>query len=466
MNCLDTALKLPEWYIFERKTETTVEKLTTMKELDYYLSNPNEFIRRQAIIRLSSLKLKESGNRLLEVIEDPLESNDNKNLAAWALKVTYSKSSTDILINNRYLSRYTGNESLNDIYPITYEDITPDIRFEFSSNPDCIQLNTIQDELTGLRNFKFESSFNMNLWLKALFSYLAVKIKNCILWFAKNLISIPKAIYINYLVKVPDFIKYVNSQMLAKRMQSKERPASKHAKLHRTANTYGQYNGAHTVYYRGKQREVSDMNELDILITKARSGKVKGIHSNPITTTATFMKKVVFNMLYILFTPIRIFLKHKFAALLILAGFYIFLNYTSPGRILFKNYFGKDFQVVQDNTANTLKQKTAKVWEDFKAMTSLDKLLNNDRSDESTKVKPVIESVIKYTVTAPKGLNLRKQPNLTSEKVAGGPLEFGSTISYLDKQTKDSTGILWYYIKTSDGRSGWASKKYLKRMDG
>jgi len=51
---------LPEWYRSERDTEKTIQKLNQIKELDYYLSNPDEYIRRLAILRLRSLPAKET----------------------------------------------------------------------------------------------------------------------------------------------------------------------------------------------------------------------------------------------------------------------------------------------------------------------------------------------------------------------------------------------------------------------
>ena len=70
-----------------------------------------------------------------------------------------------------------------------------------------------------------------------------------------------------------------------------------------------------------------------------------------------------------------------------------------------------------------------------------------------------------YTVTAKKGLNIRKQPDLKSEKIGTDSLPFGSTVAYMSKVQKDKTGTTWYYVETQDGRIGWVSALYLREKN-
>jgi len=82
---------MPEWYRTEKDTAKIIEKLGSVKELDFYLRNPDEYIRRLAILRLYRISDKESIFVLKELLDDPVESDDNKYLAAWI---------TDILTNS------------------------------------------------------------------------------------------------------------------------------------------------------------------------------------------------------------------------------------------------------------------------------------------------------------------------------------------------------------------------------
>jgi uncharacterized protein YgiM (DUF1202 family) len=69
-------------------------------------------------------------------------------------------------------------------------------------------------------------------------------------------------------------------------------------------------------------------------------------------------------------------------------------------------------------------------------------------------------------VNAKNGLNIRVSPNPGSDKVGSVPLEFGSTVVFLEKQEKDKSGIAWYYVEAADGRTGWVSSRYLKEKKG
>lgn len=468
MVALDGVLKLPEWYVNERKTEKIIDKLATMKELDYYLNNPDEFIRRQAIIKLSSLKLKDSENKLREILDDPLESNDNKNLAAWALNAVYLKLKTEILINNRYLSRFTGKETLNELYPVTYEDNQQSISFNFSSNPECLQLPTAQDELLGIRNSGFDSAFNLNLWLSAFMVNFVRLFKVGLFDIAKIFINSLKSIICKLFTSLSGFIKYSAGNLFKKKpgIENSGNVATITPELKKAPQIREQYMGSSQVYYRGKNREVYGNNDLDTLVIKTRSEKHNNFHLGLIASTASFFKKVVFNLLYLLFSPIRIFLKHKLVILCIIGGFYIFFGFTSPGKILFNSYFGKDLNEIQSDTVNFIKQSSLNVWEKFMSFSSLDKVINKTSDKKDAATKSIHTSKALFSVTASKGLNIRKEPNASSEKISGGSLKYGSIVTYLGRESKDSSGRAWYYIKAADGRTGWVSTKYLKKKDG
>lgn len=102
---VDILFKLPQWYKVERETEKIISKLSTIPEIAFYLKNPNEYIRRLAILRLSQLRLKDSINVLNEILEDPLENQNNKELSAWVIKLVSSKWNIDLLLNSKQINK-------------------------------------------------------------------------------------------------------------------------------------------------------------------------------------------------------------------------------------------------------------------------------------------------------------------------------------------------------------------------
>jgi hypothetical protein len=105
----------PEWYKIEKETEKTISKLSSLRELSFYLRNPDEYIRRLAIIRIADIKLKDAIEILKETLDDRVESQINKELAAWAIKVISHKWDIDLFISHKLLNKYSGSERSIDI---------------------------------------------------------------------------------------------------------------------------------------------------------------------------------------------------------------------------------------------------------------------------------------------------------------------------------------------------------------
>lgn len=462
MSTYNAVLDLPEWYVIERETEKIIEKLVTVKELDYYLNNPDEYIRRLAIIRLAKLKLKDSENKLREMLEDHAESNENKNLAAWALRSVYTKLKNEILVNNRYLARFTGTETLNDIIQATYEIQQPSINIDFSKNTEGIQMPSFKDELFRAGSPEFNSKFEYKSWLSAFSSNVLKNLKATLISAADKINKAMVFLLDALFVKIP---KYLFNCFRRLRIRKTRSGVQKAVTTFENLNTtpIGPVRNSTGVYYMGKHREVYDNTPMDLLISKTRSKTTRESNFHPLAN----LRKAVFILLYVLLFPIRILLKYKIPLFCFAAAFYMFFNFTIPGKIIFKNYFGTDLQEIQNNSINTVKDKSIKLWDKFMTFTTLDKAFEGkDSTQKKTSENIDATNNILYTVTAPKGLNIRKSPDASSSKIDGGTLKYGSTVSFLGKVSKDSSGRNWYYIKTSDRRKGWVSAKYLKKKEG
>ena len=446
MFSMNMALNLPEWYRLERETEKTIEKLTSLKELDYYLHNSDEYLRRLAIIRLSVLKPRECENILREMLEDHYESNENKELAAWVLKATASKWNMEIFINNRYLTRFTGNEKLSDINKITYDEQQPSIRFNFSSNQVCGQVPALEDILKYEGNAVLDTGFDYRQWISAFTGNIGNSLKTLLFDILKLIYKILRGAFNITFVKLP--ISIINSIRKIYKNRSKTLPKTRKSHIDEKSNYCSRLSSR-------------AYNNPDLMPLVMKSREPYSYRPSVFSSIASVIKKVVFNMLYLFFYPVRLFMKHKLAMVCILLGVYVFLNFTSQGSILFKEYTGKDFLQFQMKTINTVKQFSISAWDVFKDFTKLDAVLGKKQGEIIGNNDPGFSNTPHYSVTAAKGLNIRKDPGSASEKVTGGSLAFGSIVTFLHKAETDSSGLTWYYIKAEDGRSGWVAAKYL-----
>lgn len=161
----DLDLTLPEWYRMELQTQKTMLKLSRVHELEFYLNHPDEYIRHQAILRLSQLRNKEALAPLNKIMDDPLEISINRDIAAWVLKSTGLLGNDNYYIGNHYLDRYTGNEKLKDFYyPNFIEDRTnPEYHFGSSGIEAMLLEATLLIRAESLEE-KIDVPFSLGKW--------------------------------------------------------------------------------------------------------------------------------------------------------------------------------------------------------------------------------------------------------------------------------------------------------------
>ena len=382
---------MPDWYRAERETEKTIEKLSSIKELDYYLKNPDEYIRRLAIVKLQKFSAKETVYALKEVLDDNLESEANKYLAAWVLKSLSVKWNFDIFVTSRYLTKFSGTESYDQIFGVMLEDEVPSIRFDFSASPSHSVFKLEAEENARTEDIHFETEFDFKQWFSTLGTRLLKKVGSTLVFI---FLKLPRKIHL-------------------------KRPEKIHMKY------------------------------------------PEKIHKKP--AIMAFIKKGLFNMLYLLFFPLRFALKHKLAVLCSLAAIYVLFAFTDYGRAFTNKYMGVDLKDVQKRTVESVKSYSSYALNEFNRLTGINEWKKSEVEKQENTVVPASSAGNKlYLVTAQKGLNIRESPDAASVKVGGNPLPYGSTVTYLLKTESDSSGKPWYYIKSSDGRKGWVSAKFLK----
>lgn len=413
---------MPGWYRAERETEKTIEKLSGLKELDYYLKNSDEFIRRLAILKLQKFSAKDAVYALKEVLDDNLESEENKYLAAWVLKSLAVKWSFDIFVTSRYLTKFSGTESYDELFGVMQEDEVPSIRFDFSASPSHSALKLEAEDGVRTEDIHFETEFNFKLWFSTLGSRLLKKIGSILVFF---------------FLKLPTMLGKAVATCFKRLLHSLARRGEKRVKSVKRVKGVKRVkpeNDYHSIY--------------------------RDIYKKPGILAS--IKKGLFNMMYLLFFPLRFALKHKLAVLFSLAALYILFAFTDYGRAFTNKYMGVDLKDVQKNTVENVKYYSDYVLKEFNRLTGINEWKKNEvEKQEDPDISASTANAKLYLVTAQKGLNIRQSPDSTSVKVGEKALPYGSTVTFL-KTENDSSGKPWYYVESSDGRKGWVSAKFLK----
>ncbi len=434
---------LPEWYRSERETERIIEKLHSAKELDYYLRNPDEYIRRLAILRLQKLNDQNCIYVLKEVIDDPVESEENKYLAAWVLKSITKKRIGDNFISNKYLNAFNGSESFKELYSIKQEDLCPSVEFDFTSSQSYSDIQLDSDETILERDAFFESDFDLKKWFSAFGSRLI-----------KNLLAALCAVPV-FIIKLPVLIGRKIYAFL-KKQSDKKRAKSKSMVITDSAIKDEEINNLRIKYSKIKHPKIHGRKE-----------ERKKIRMN---TFFDSTKRFFFYIFYILFFPFRFARKHKLAIICILLAAYSLLAFTDYGRAFTNKYWSVDLIEVQNNTIQKVKDYYAYALSEFNRLSGINEwkqaesgggLKLADVQNKADPSDPAAEKRMKYSVTAKKGLNIRELPDPNSKKVGNNSLAFGSIVIYLSKQETDASGGTWYYIESNDGRTGWVAARYL-----
>ncbi len=446
---------LPDWYRTERDCEKIISKLNTVDDLDYYIRNADEFIRRIALLRLKNLDLRESARIFKEIMDDPVESHSNKDIAAWALKSHLAGNEPDLLTNTRYLARYTGQERYEELFSLKLQEQT-DISFQFAQASDYSAFGINNEDSTIERDIFFDAKFDLNGWIKDL-------IEGIVLSFRKLLKSIFPYIKksILQLVKTKKSIPNVISKPISSLENNIEVKTEAIPQVNQSL-----------IYSKHRRRRRSNLK---------RSYGIEDlrINSNKRPGFFTFVKKGVYQLFYLLLFPLRFVLKHKLASFCILAAVYAFFTYSSYGRALAYKYTGTEISELQ----RQLFEKGKTYY--FIAVNEINKFAGVDDWKKDNKAEqenddPVMAASLNsnqqmssslydetiYEVTAKDGLNIRTAPDPYSEKVNGGPLPFDTTVICISVANSVPSGSEWYYVESEDGRNGWVSAKYLKKAEG
>ncbi|TYQ12925.1 UNVERIFIED_CONTAM: SH3 domain-containing protein [Acetivibrio alkalicellulosi] len=438
----------PKWYCVEKNTEKIIKKLTTIKELDAYLKNPDEFIRRIAILRINELRLKDSIMHLKELLDDPLENQKNKDLAAWTIKVLCQHWNIDMFITNKYLNKYSGKENYEDIYKITISDNLPSLKFNFASSLLSSELQLENNSIRNSDDVDLKLPFSVKEWFSQYSNDIIVDLKKIILKTPSFLAKIiKKSFLMTYVLVKKLIIQIIKIILKIYLLLSKKRDKNDKTTLNTTSINY--IDKSHTDEISSLRKSYSH-TPIDNLSHKTNS-------------ISMCLKKFMFNLLYILFAPFRLVVKHKKLIIVVFIFFYLFLSFTMPGKILTYRYTGLDLAEEQAKAYSIVKEVLVYALDEIHEFLGGKETLAATSDEDEVEIEdylvlPAKETKIHYRVFAT-SLNLREEANSSSLIITSLPQN--SIVEYIDGSENS-----WLFVRTSNGQEGWLYSQYVEEIGG
>ncbi len=449
----------------ERETEKTIQKLKTVKELDYYLQNPDEFIRRLAILRLRELTPKEAVHTLKDHLDSPTETPGNKYISGWILNSLLKGGNELLFMSSRYGTGLNGSERYEELFPIVSDKPPGAVNFNFGSSPSYKAFSLDNEDIVLERDVYFDAAFDFGQWLKA---FAVAALAN-----SRNSFSAVPAVTGRFLKNI---ITHLSERKKNKRIKS--RMSSEPVKM-RTDSGKSQTSPRrrhtmrqnHTVMPENRTALPGNLRYVSQPSADSYYSLRKALYKKQ--SFFSCVKKGAFQMFYGLFFPIRFVRRHMLASFTMLLAIYLLLANTDYGRAFTAKYFKLDLKTTQTVALQKLEVCTSYLSDSFNRLTGMDEWNKNSNGSKANSGQVSVNgdsgAVSKgpaYTVNAKNGLNIRVSPSPGSDKVGSDPLEFGSTVVFLGKQETDKSGITWYNVEASDGRTGWVSSRYLKKKEG
>lgn len=322
----------PQWYRVEKDTENVIKKLTSIKELGPYLKNPDEFIRRLAVLRINELRLKDSVIHLKELLDDPLETNGNKELAAWTIKVICLHWNNDLFITNKYLNKYSGKEKYTDIIKINIKDSLPSLKFDFTSSMFNTELMMENNEIRSSKEIDIDLPFSVKEWFSQYSSDILDDLKSIARRLPLLLFKSLKFVVLLIISAAIKAAKRLKAFVSGIRLNSGTKKETKVEDADK----------AFSYPLRTYKYNLSQSQEIQLLRGSYNmSMRFEDEKKEPVVLIK-FIKKVVFYIFYVIFSPVRFINKHRKLAIATAIALYCFFTFTPTGKILVYNYTGLD----------------------------------------------------------------------------------------------------------------------------
>ncbi len=444
-------INIPSWYQIEKETGKTIQSLTSFKELVFYLENPDPFVRRLAILRLGQLKQKESYTLLHGILDDSLETEENRELAALLMQKLNHELNLGFFISHSYLSRFSGEEDLATILKVNVVDPLPDIRLNFENALIESQLHLDNEFLKINIDEKDDVlPFSLKDWVRHFSSGMVLDAKKGLKQFFIALVTV-------LFVKAPKKLISAIASLPKRLAARKEARAEARAKARTEAATVATTEAIKVapaevfpeLYFPTQEKKsFREPKHRSVTYTRKRANTYRP----PLSTR---LKGLARNFFRLLFLPFRVIYHYKVVILLTLIAMYSLFSFTSPGKsFLFRinpqvYYLNIDFM---DQAKGALLQ--------FVGTNETLAAVFGTRLPMPTQEQKEVVIAKKFAVTASKGLYLRTEPNSNGGKIT--LMKTKTMVEFLGEESRDQSGGLWLKVYLDKDTSGWANAQYLK----
>jgi hypothetical protein len=469
-------LRQPDWFRLGRDAVKVMARLSSMRELDFYLRHPEPFIRLHAIRRVAALLLPDAVSALAKRLEDPLENEQNRDEAGWAIRRICHVREIPWFAKTPWTDRYDGTETADSRYGVTLQETSgtgaPD---ELSSRKG--EDGAIDEVLLRIQMEEDPSalSFSVLPWLIRNSRYLAWEtVKGA----GRLLLAAGKAIL--WIMRQAGRGMLAAARGLAglvRKKPAKSLPAVQPVIADNPAVPGVIAAGADIpALQRGARTQSAVQPALQDPIRSLRGRQ----HHRTSTYRPHRHRKGGQTVFRLLFYPIRLVRHHWVFTLLVLISFYLLLGFSAPGRRVVWQ-LNPQAQRANDKLVAAVRVKVADYLglpvhaaqpeaETAGGTAQADLAGSSGNNDASRATSPDPNGAAETgalsrpmaRVAAPKGLNMRETPASTGEKIVW--MSPGAEVVLLGITEQDAAGDLWQTVQY-ETRVGWAMDKWLAPLD-
>lgn len=422
-----TQLNIPDWLRLEADAEKVVQQLSGLKELTFYLRNPNAYIRRIALLQLGKLCLKDTPSILTQILEDNLETDENKQIAAWALNRVIKQQGVSWFLNHPMLANYTGNEDVSVFGNVRVVSDNTEVRFLFTENMDDMpDVNDPAFLKTQMADEDLQIEFSLINWLKESS--------------ADILHQMVKSLVIGIKLVFTKWIPWLGNRLWKMlKVLFKKRP--------KVAKTIA------APYHEAQAIQETVIHE----VPKKKRSNIRQYRPKKRIDHYAFKRKVR-QMFQAVFYPFKLIRRHIVFTILVILSLYALLTFTRYGNVFFTR-LNPDVAALNNRFVVDARASLLTFFK-IDATTSL-KTSETTATPEVTEAPVVVQ--ITYQVIATKGLNLREAPKSDAPKIVF--MAPKTVVTGLGDTAVDAEGQTWLYLSTGQGKTGWAAARWLEAIE-
>jgi len=494
----------PEWFRLGKDASKIIDKLDKMKDLEFYLKHPEPFIRLLTMRRLSILLLPDAIPFLEKVMDDPIENKQNIDEAAWTLSRIVHYKGITWFRNNEKTKQYKGTEAPSERYLLTVindDSAAPEIR------QNMAEAAIWQDETLlrlQLDENKISIKFSVLPWFISNLRYLLIEMFKGILFIGKTIALSLYHVVFDVTKNLVIILKNRNAERKKSSIVKKNPittidPSTTVQKVSKTipvmigAETNREFRQINNMDISQKEFVPLPKNEIPVfsnpqsvynnmMITDKKAAQFSrsqfsSLSHSPRGSSSWKKRKGGHDMFKLLFYPVRMVKQHIIFTIIVFIAFYSLLAFQHNGReFVYKinpSALHANDKIIASARASF--QHFFDISNDHSTSESDSNIQTNNSmnqeiiTDPSLAISPNTELVsseesntqLAYEVIAPKGLNLRKDPSATGEKMIWMPVHAEVLVTNM-KET-DNNGDEWFTVNYK-GQTGWALAKWMEPL--